>query len=137
MCGQPQGEPHAAASDGHGPDLAAAAHIVPEILPVLSAHKRSRSTIDQVVGLSKLKTKYEAHEAKRRLCGEYDFFVADDRILPSLPKLLGGCPQYPNAARRKTPCPRLQQQAQAAGQQPAEAPPSISVSTEEDSACGV
>ena len=43
----------------------------------------------QVVGISKLKTKYEAHESKRRLCSEYDLFCADERVLPQLPKLLG------------------------------------------------
>lgn len=45
--------------------------------------------IAKVVGLSKLRTKYESHEAKRQLCGAYDLFLADERILPSLPKLIG------------------------------------------------
>lgn len=43
----------------------------------------------QVVGLSKLRTKYESHEAKRQLCSSYDLFLADERIIPSLPKLIG------------------------------------------------
>lgn len=42
-----------------------------------------------MVGLSKLRTKYESHEAKRQLCNSYDLFAADERVLPSLPKLLG------------------------------------------------
>lgn len=45
--------------------------------------------ISKVIGLGKLKSKYESHEAKRALCNSYDLFVADDRILPSLPKLIG------------------------------------------------
>lgn len=45
--------------------------------------------IAKVVGLSKLRTKYESHEAKRQLCNSYDLFAADERVLPSLPKLLG------------------------------------------------
>lgn len=45
--------------------------------------------ISKVVGLSKLRTKYESHEAKRQLCNSYDLFAADERVLPSLPKLLG------------------------------------------------
>lgn len=45
--------------------------------------------VSKVIGLSKLKTKYESFEAKRQLCNSYDLFVADERILPSLPKLLG------------------------------------------------
>lgn len=44
----------------------------------------------QVIGTSKLRTKYESHEAKRNLCKAYDLFLADDRVLPSLPKLIGG-----------------------------------------------
>ena len=39
--------------------------------------------------MSKLRTKYESHEAKRILAGAYDLFVADERVIPSLPKLLG------------------------------------------------
>ena len=45
--------------------------------------------ISKVIGVSKLRTKYEAPEAKRQLCGLYDLFLADERILPSLPKLIG------------------------------------------------
>lgn len=47
--------------------------------------------ISKVVGVSKLRTKYEAPEAKRQLCSSYDIFLADDRIIPTLPKLLGKC----------------------------------------------
>lgn len=43
----------------------------------------------KVIGISKLKGKYEPFEAKRQLCNSYDLFVADDRIVPSLPKLIG------------------------------------------------
>lgn len=45
--------------------------------------------IAKVIGISKLKTKYESFESKRILCNSYDLFIADDRILPSLPKLIG------------------------------------------------
>lgn len=45
--------------------------------------------VAKVVGVSKLRTKYESHEAKRKLCTSYDLFLADERILPSLPKLIG------------------------------------------------
>lgn len=47
----------------------------------------------KVIGTSKLRTKYESHEAKRNLCAAYDLFLADERILPSLPKLLGASHQ--------------------------------------------
>jgi hypothetical protein len=45
--------------------------------------------VAKVVGVSKLRTKYESAEAKRALCAAYDLFLADERVLPSLPKLLG------------------------------------------------
>jgi len=45
--------------------------------------------IAKVIPLSKLKTDYFSFEAKRKLCGSYDLFLADDRVLPALPKLLG------------------------------------------------
>lgn len=45
--------------------------------------------ISRVVGVSKLRTKFEAPEAKRQLCNSYDIFLADERVIPSLPKLLG------------------------------------------------
>ncbi len=45
--------------------------------------------VTKVIGLSKLSTKYESFESKRQLCNSYDLFVADERVLPSLPKLLG------------------------------------------------
>lgn len=60
-------------------------------------HKESKNKVKaekipgiaKVVGISKLKTKYESHEKKRQLCNSYDLFMADDRILPSLPSLIG------------------------------------------------
>ncbi len=33
--------------------------------------------------------RYESHEAKRELCKLYDLFLADERVLPMLPKLIG------------------------------------------------
>ncbi|KAL3684553.1 hypothetical protein R1sor_002575 [Riccia sorocarpa] len=45
--------------------------------------------ISKVIRVSKLKSDYFPHEAKRKLCGSYDLFLADDRVLPVLPKLLG------------------------------------------------
>ena len=58
-----------------------------------AAKKRVRQEkiagVSKVVGVSKLRTKYEPFEAKRTLCNSFDLFVADDRVIPSLPKLLG------------------------------------------------
>ena len=45
--------------------------------------------VAKVIGVSKLKGKYEPFEAKRQLCNSYDLFIADDRVVPSLPKLIG------------------------------------------------
>jgi len=41
------------------------------------------------MGVSKLRQKYKPYEAKRQLCFSYDFFLADERVLPLLPPLLG------------------------------------------------
>lgn len=45
--------------------------------------------IRKVISSSKLKKDYFSFEAKRKLCGSYDLFLADDRILGELPKVLG------------------------------------------------
>ena len=45
--------------------------------------------VAKVLGISKLRNNYKPHEAKRKLCDSYDMFMADDRIIPILPKLLG------------------------------------------------
>lgn len=42
-----------------------------------------------MIGLEKLRTKFKQYEAKRQLLNMYDLFIADDRILPLLRKLLG------------------------------------------------
>ena len=58
-----------------------------------AAKKRVRQEkiagVSKVIGVSKLRTKYEPFEAKRTLCNSFNLFVADDRVIPSLPKLLG------------------------------------------------
>eukprot|EP00897_Mesotaenium_endlicherianum_P010999 jgi/Mesen1/9928/ME000070S09209 len=51
--------------------------------------KEGDTGITKVIGVQKLRTKYKPHEAKRQLCGSYDLFVADDRIVQLLPKYLG------------------------------------------------
>ena len=45
--------------------------------------------VAKVLGISKLRNNYKPHEAKRKLCDSYDMFMADARIIPLLPKLLG------------------------------------------------
>ena len=45
--------------------------------------------ISRVVGVEKLKGKFKAYEARRMLLKENGLFLADDRITPLLPKLLG------------------------------------------------
>lgn len=43
----------------------------------------------KVIGVTKLKKKYHPFEAKRELCASYDVFLADARVLPMLPPMLG------------------------------------------------
>jgi len=45
--------------------------------------------VSKVIAVSKLKSKYEPHEAKRALANAFDLFLADARVLPSLARLLG------------------------------------------------
>lgn len=45
--------------------------------------------ISRVIGISKLRNKFKQYEAQRQLCGTYDLFLADDRVLPLLPHLIG------------------------------------------------
>ncbi|TAQ89942.1 hypothetical protein B7494_g1713 [Chlorociboria aeruginascens] len=47
------------------------------------------SRITRVVGVSKIKAKFSQYEAQRKLHAEHDIFLADDRIITRLPKLMG------------------------------------------------
>lgn len=46
-------------------------------------------SITKVIGVSKLRTDYKPFEVRRQLCNSFDVFLADERVLPLLPKLLG------------------------------------------------
>ena len=43
----------------------------------------------RVLGIEKLKARYKSYESRRQLLAQYDVFLADDRVIPLLPKLLG------------------------------------------------
>lgn len=45
--------------------------------------------VDKVIGVSKLRKNYRQYADKRKLLQSYDVFLADDRIVPLLPPLLG------------------------------------------------
>lgn len=60
------------------------------------------SRIGRVVGLSKLKAKYKTFETRRQLFAEYDVFLADDRIVGALSKVLGKV-FYGSKAKRPIP----------------------------------
>jgi len=48
-----------------------------------------RKQITRVVDLTHLKAKFKAYEAQRKLFADHDIFLADDRIINQLPKVLG------------------------------------------------
>jgi len=48
-----------------------------------------RKQITRVIDLSHLKTKFKAYDAQRKLFAEHDIFLADDRVINQLPKVLG------------------------------------------------
>ncbi|KAG5634378.1 hypothetical protein H0H81_002171 [Sphagnurus paluster] len=58
-----------------------------EYKDLLEAHKIK--FISRVVGVEKLKGKFKPFEARRMLLKENGLFLADERIIPLLPKLLG------------------------------------------------
>ncbi|KAI9745797.1 MAG: hypothetical protein M1818_000478 [Claussenomyces sp. TS43310] len=58
--------------------------------------------ITRVVGVQKIKAKYHEYEAQRQLLAEYDLFLADDRIVTQLPKLLGKT-FYKSTTKRPVP----------------------------------
>ncbi|KAI9092711.1 ribosomal protein L1/ribosomal biogenesis protein [Phlyctochytrium arcticum] len=45
--------------------------------------------LSRVIGVQKVKAKFHPYEAKRKLCASYDLFLADERVLPVLPAILG------------------------------------------------
>ena len=45
--------------------------------------------ISRVVGVTKLKGKFKPFEARRQLLNDHGLFLADERIVPMLPTLLG------------------------------------------------
>ena len=47
------------------------------------------SQITRVIGLEKVAKRYKSFESQRQLLSEHDIFLADDRIITRLPKLLG------------------------------------------------
>lgn len=61
-----------------------------------------RGRVSRVVGLEKLKAKYKSFEARRQLLGEYDVFLADDRVITYLPLVLGKV-FYKSGSKRPIP----------------------------------
>ena len=58
-----------------------------EYKDLLESHKIK--FISRVVGVEKLKGKFKPFEARRMLMKENDLFLADERVVPLLPGLLG------------------------------------------------
>ncbi|KAK9249105.1 ribosomal protein L1p/L10e family-domain-containing protein [Lipomyces tetrasporus] len=60
-----------------------------------------KDSIERIVGISKLKSKFKTFEAKRRLRDDHDLFLADDRVVTMMPELLG----KPFISTKKMPIP--------------------------------
>eukprot|EP00762_Andalucia_godoyi_P004010 ANDGO_05624.mRNA.1 Putative ribosome biogenesis protein C8F11.04 len=45
--------------------------------------------VQKVVGVAKLKTKFKTFEERRALVGAFDVFLADERVITALPRVLG------------------------------------------------
>ncbi|KAI9762042.1 MAG: hypothetical protein M4579_000678 [Chaenotheca gracillima] len=61
-----------------------------------------RSRISRVIGEDKIRKKYSTYESRRQLFSEHDVFLADDRVIVHLPRLLGKV-FYKNGAKRPIP----------------------------------
>ena len=55
--------------------------------PLFPASLASR--VKRVIGIEKLKSRYKTFESRRQLFSEHNIFLADDRIITLLPRLLG------------------------------------------------
>lgn len=55
-----------------------------------------------MIGLSKLKARYKSYESRRQLLAEHEVFLADDRIITLLPKILGKI-FYDHSSKRPIP----------------------------------
>lgn len=51
--------------------------------------KKGVEGVTKVLGVSKLKKRYGTHEGKRELAQLYDLFLVDDRVVKTMPRLLG------------------------------------------------
>jgi len=56
---------------------------------LLAAPEHNIKFINRVVDTDKLKGKWKPFEARRNLARENDIWLADERVIPVLPKLLG------------------------------------------------
>jgi ribosome biogenesis protein UTP30 len=45
--------------------------------------------VNKVIGVEKLRKKYQPYEARRILCSSYDLFLVDRRVVPMMSRLLG------------------------------------------------
>ncbi|KAG5962183.1 hypothetical protein E4U58_003988 [Claviceps cyperi] len=85
--------------------------------------------ITRVIDFSKLKAKYGQYEAQRKLFSEHDIFVADERIINRLPKVLGKT-FYKTSAKRPIPVVLQAKRPKVDGKRPKRA--DKTKSTEED-----
>jgi ribosome biogenesis protein UTP30 len=63
---------------------------------------RLRTQLARIISFSSLRGKYKSYESLRQLHGEYDIFLADDRIYNLLPRILGKI-FYKSTAKRPIP----------------------------------
>ncbi|KAK3687836.1 ribosomal protein L1p/L10e family-domain-containing protein [Podospora appendiculata] len=67
-----------------------------------------RKRITRVVDLTHIKAKFKSFEAQRKLFGEHDIFLGDDRIINRLPKALGKT-FFKSTVKRPIPIVLMQQ----------------------------
>ncbi|GME81882.1 unnamed protein product [Ambrosiozyma monospora] len=60
-----------------------------EVASELEDDKNLVPHLNKILNVSELKGEFKAYEARRKLYSEYDMFLADEAVVPMLPKLLG------------------------------------------------
>lgn len=55
-----------------------------------------------MIGVSKIKARYKSYESRRQLLAEHEIFLADDRVITLLPKILGKV-FYSHSSKRPIP----------------------------------
>lgn len=76
--------------------------IFKDVIAAPSFPTQLSSRITRIIGVAKIKARYKSYESRRQLLAEHEVFLADDRIITLLPKILGKA-FYDHSSKRPIP----------------------------------